>query len=216
MLRKYLFALLLGGLALGGALVWWIASPNTGSQAQAAKPDSEGPQKSLPLSQVILFNSGVGYFQREGSADGNARIDMTFPVNDVNDLLKSLLLEDLGGGRISTISYDSQDPIEHTLKAFALDLTYNPTFGQLINQARGEKAEVTLKESSTQPTSLNGVILGMESAMDSGKEVHQLNLLCSEGLRCVPLAQVQRLRFLNATLDGELHACSRRAGRQTR
>ena len=46
--------------------------------------------------------------------------------------------------------------------------------------------------------------MGMESAMEGNKEVHQLNLLCSEGLRCVPLAQVQRLRFLNATLDTEL------------
>src|SRR5262249_61812822 len=34
-------------------------------------------------------------------------------------------------------------------------------------------------------------------------EVHQLNLLCTEGLRCVPLSQVQRIRFLNGTLDAE-------------
>jgi hypothetical protein len=206
MSRTYLLAVLLSGFAVGGACIWWATSTTAGPQTQTAKTENDSPRKSLPLTQVILFNSGVGYFQREGSVEGNARIDMTFPVNDVNDLLKSLLLEDLGGGKISTISYDSQDPIEHTLKAFALDLTYNPTFGQLINQARGEKIEVTLKEGNNQPSAVNGVILGMESSLDGNKEVHQLNLLCSEGLRCMPLAQVQRLRFLNVTLDGELRS----------
>ena len=205
MRRTYLLALLLVGTGITGAVAWWTTSTTTAQPARAAtKIDEDPARKTLPLTQVVLFNSGVGYFQREGTVEGNARIDMTFPVNDVNDLLKSILLEDLNGGKISTVSYDSQEPIEHTLKAFALDLTYNPSFGQLINQARGEKIELTLKEGNNQPTSMNGVILGMESAMDGTKEVHQLNLLCSEGLRCVPLSQVQRLRFLNATLDGEL------------
>ncbi len=205
MRRTYLLALLLVGTGITGAVAWWTTSTTTAQPARAANKIDEDPaRKSLPLTQVVLFNSGVGYFQREGTVEGNARIDMTFPVDDVNDLLKSILLEDLNGGKISTVSYDSQEPIEHTLKAFALDLTYNPSFGQLINQARGEKIEVTLKEGNNQPTTMNGVIMGMESSMDGTKEVHQLNLLCSEGLRCVPLSQVQRLRFLNATLDAEL------------
>jgi hypothetical protein len=50
----------------------------------------------MPSSQIVLLNSGVGYFQREGSIDGDARVDLQFPANDVNDLLKSLVLQDLG------------------------------------------------------------------------------------------------------------------------
>jgi hypothetical protein len=54
------------------------------------------------------------------------------------------------------------------------------------------------------------VILGMESqrqphGKDQVIEVELLNLLCSEGIRSIPLTQVQRLRFVNATLDSELH-----------
>ena len=205
MRRKYLLAGLLGVLAVAGGIALWTGIITAQSTRVSTKGEEDPARKNLPLTQVILFNSGVGYFQREGSVEGNARIDMSFPAEDVNDLLKSMLLEDMNGGKISTVSYDSQEPIEHTLKAFALDLTYNPTFGQLINQARGEKIEVTLKDNANQPTQLSGVIMGMESSMDGNKEVHQLNLLCSEGLRCVPLSQVQRLRFLNANLDAELH-----------
>jgi hypothetical protein len=163
----------------------------------------------LPIAQVILFSSGVGYFQREGEVEGQARVDLAFPGTDVNDLLKSLVLHD-GGGTVTAINYDSPDPIEKTLKSFALDLTSNPSFGQLLNQARGEKVEVTLQSGATgQPSTLTGTILGMESqrqphGKDALIDVEMLNLLCSEGVRSVPLAQVLRVRFLNAALEGEL------------
>ena len=93
------------------------------------------------MAQVILYSSGVGYFQREGEVEGSTRVDLSFPVQDINDLLKSMVLQDLGGGRVSAVSYDSQAPIDKTLRSFAIDLTSNPTFGQILNQGRGEKVE---------------------------------------------------------------------------
>src|SRR3954470_2239186 len=169
------------------------------------------PAALLPLSHVVLFSSGVGYFQREGEIDGAARVDMSFPATDVNDLIKSMVLQDTGGGKVATINYDSQDPIERTLKTFALDLTANPSLGQLLNQARGEKVEVTLQQSTGGAGgALTGVVLGMESqrqphGKDQAIDVDVLNLLCAEGLRSVKLADVLRVRFLNPTLDAELH-----------
>ncbi len=77
----------------------------------------------LPVQQVVLFSSGVGYFERRGHVDGNATLDFKFNVADINDLLKSMVLEDLGGGRISAVTYGSRDPITKTLKSFAIDLT---------------------------------------------------------------------------------------------
>ena len=91
--------------------------------AEPAEPTQSRP---LPLTQVVLFNTGVAYFQREGTIDGDTRIDLTFPVGDVNDLLKSLVFHDLGGGKVRAVSYDGQEPIDRTLKAFALDLAAEP------------------------------------------------------------------------------------------
>jgi hypothetical protein len=190
----------------------WQAAPSKAEQADKSakvQPD-QPPETKLPITHVYLFSSGVGYFQREGNIDGDRRVDLTFPVTDINDLLKSLVLEDMGGGKITTIGYDSHDPIEKTLKSFALDLTYNPSFGQLLNQARGEKVEVVIKESNAgQPATMQGTIMGMESQQqphgkDALVDVDILNLLCQEGVRSVNLKDVQRLRFLNAALDKEL------------
>src|SRR5262249_32301599 len=154
--------------------------PDPGARAPAERAAGQA----LPLTQVILFNSGVGYFQREGTVDGDARVDLAFPVGDVNDLLKSLVLEDTAQGQVRAVSYDGQEPLERTLKSFALDLTWNPSFGQILNQARGEKVELTLQTAGGgTPNTLNGTIVGMESHPEAGKEVHQLNLLCAEGLR---------------------------------
>lgn len=173
--------------------------------AAAAKPAAP-----LPLTHVVLFSSGVGYFQREGEVDGNARVELTFPAADVNDLLKSLVLHDAGGGKVAAVNYDSQDPVERTLRTFALDLTANPSLGQLLNMARGERVEVTLHATGAGAAgTVAGSILGMESQLqphgaDKTLDIDVLNLLTADGLRSVPLTQVLRVRFLNPTVEAEL------------
>jgi hypothetical protein len=207
-MRRHHFVLVLIATVAISVLLIWRSSPG------APQPPDNGPTASerrsgpnLPISHIVLFNSGVGYFQREGSVEGDARVDLQFPAGEVNDLLKSLVLQDLGQGNISTISYDSLEPIEHTLKTFAIDLTGNPTFGQLLNQARGEKIEITLQNSNGIATStLTGTIVGMEMQTEKDQhEVHLLNLVGDEGMRSVPLNTIQRVRFLNLALDSELH-----------
>ncbi len=203
--RTYLLAPLAGALALGAVGIFFLSD----SPADTPVKQTAG-QLQLPISQVILFSSGVGYFHREGEVEGNARIDLTFPVENINDLLKSMVLQDLGGGRVSAVSYDSRDPVEKTLKSFALNLTGNPTYGQLLNQARGEKVEVLMQQTNTtQPSTMTGVIMGIERqkqqvGKDGIVECEMLNLLCAEGIRNVKLTDVQKLRFLNPVIENEL------------
>jgi hypothetical protein len=191
------------------------------SQAQPAQPPGPAPAPNppalsrpalahLPIAQVILYSSGVGYFQREGTVEGDARVDLTFRVEDINDLLKSMVLQDLGGGHVSLVSYDSRDPVERSLKSFALDLTANPSLAQLLNQARGERVEVTMQQTvAGQPGTLVGTVVGVEmqklpAGQNAVVDAAFLNLLAAEGLRSCKLADVQRVRFLNPVVDQEL------------
>jgi len=96
----------------------------------------------LPLKKVVLFNSGVGFFEHKADVEGDAKVDLKFNVGDINDLLKSMVLQDLGGGKVSTVTYGSMDPITKTLKTFAIDLTNNPTMADLLRQVRGETVDV--------------------------------------------------------------------------
>ncbi len=208
MRRTLVLAPLVSALALGGFFVLKPSdSPAGPAEVPAPAAQVGGPQ--LPVAQCILYSSGVGYFQREGTVEGNARVDLTFPVQDINDLLKSMVLQDFGDGTISAASYDSQAPIEKTLQSFAVNLTGNPGFGQLLGQARGEKVEVTLQQgNAAQPGAVTGSVIGVEkqkqpAGKDGAVEVEMLNLWCAEGMRSLKLSDVLRVRFLNPVLEGE-------------
>lgn len=163
---------------------------------------AEETAPALPLKKVVLFSSGVGFYEHEGKVTGNADVDLKFNVKDVNDLLKSMVPQDLDGGAVSTVTYGSMDPITKTLQTFAVDLTRNPTMADLLGQIRGEKAE--LETSKT----IIGTILGVErrrrAVKDEVIEEDFINLLTDGGLTSVPLSGVQRIKLLNEKLDGEL------------
>jgi hypothetical protein len=212
MRRTLVLASVAGAVALAGVVL--LLRPGL-SSARPDKPADHGdqavkPASALPIDQVVLYSSGVGYFQRAGKVQGNARIDLAFQVQDINDLLKSMVLRDLAGGQVSAVSYDSQDPVDKTLKSFAINLQGNPSYSAILNQARGERIEAVLQQTNTtQPGTLTGSILGVEQqkqqvGKDQTVEVDVLNMWCAEGIRSVKLADVQRLRFLNPVLDGEV------------
>jgi hypothetical protein len=209
--RKGYLACLGGGAVLTLAAFVFLSSRSTTAEPnkQAAKEGPAYQVTQLPIGQVVLFSSGVGYFQREGRVEGNARVDLSFPVQDINDLLKSMVVRDFDGGHVSTVSYESSAPIERTLKSFAVNLTSNPSFAQILNQARGERVEVVLQQTNAaQPGTLNGTLIGCEKQKQAvgGKdtvEVELLNLWCADGMRGLKLPEVQRVRFLNPTLDSE-------------
>jgi hypothetical protein len=199
--RKLLWALPVAGAAGLGLYVDRIAD------AVGEKKDVK-PAIALPMTRVVLFNSGVGYFTRGGEVEGEARVDLIFPEEDVNDLLKSMVLEDFNGGRVAAVSYDSREPIARTLSSFAIDLNGNPTFANIVQQARGERVEVTVSPTAAnQPGKLVGTVVGVEvqkiASSSAVTETEVLNMWCTEGLRAVKLNDVQQLRFSNPVIEAE-------------
>lgn len=156
----------------------------------------------LPTSKIVLFSSGVGYFQRDGEVEGDATIELTFKADQINDLLKSMILMDFDKGKVAPVTYGSRDPISRTLKSFAVDLTDNPPLGTLLNRLRGVPTEIAAT------TDLKGSILGVEKqrqrVQDEILEIEVLNLLTDTGIRSVPLSQIQRVKVLDERIDGEL------------
>ncbi len=169
---------------------------------QTANQDAESASDAIPLNRIVMFNSGVAYFDRGGEVEGNTQVDLRFNVEDINDLLKSMVLQDSDGGKISTINFGSKDPITKTLKTFAIDLTDNPSLGQLLAQIRGEGVSITA------PEEIDGTILGIENRKSAvGDEVLErefLNLLTDDGLKSIPLESIGSIKLLDAELNAEL------------
>ncbi len=207
MATKWLLAAPVAGAVAVGIGAGVGADKLVGAAPEAAKQDVK-PAVSLPITRVVLFNSGVGYFSRSGEVEGDARVDLSFQETDINDLLKSMVLEDFNGGRIAAVSYDSREPISRTLSSFAINLNGQPTFATIVTQMRGERVEVVLNPgAANQPGKLSGVIVGVEhqkvAAGSATLDAEMLNMWCAEGLRSVKLSDVQQLKFSNPVIETE-------------
>jgi hypothetical protein len=169
--------------------------------ASAAEPQPAAD--ALPLKKVVLFTSGVGFFQHAGKVTDDATVEMKFAADDVNDLLKSMVLEDLGGGTVSTVSYASRDPITKTLGTFAVNLTDNPSMGQILARLRGEKIEADAAAPAA------GTIVGVEKrTVPAGEnktvEKEFVTLLTADGLKTIALDTITRIKLVDPRLQGEL------------
>ncbi len=202
--KKWRWGLGVAALGLaGGVGIDRLTADAAPNNAADLKPAVE-----LPITRVVMYNSGVGYFARSGEVVDDARVDLSFREEDINDLLKSMTLEDFNGGRIAAVSYDSREPISRTLASFAVNLDGNPPFSNILTQLRGERVEVVLTPTAVnQPGKLNGVIIGVEKqkvpAGNTTLDVEALNLWCAEGVRSVKLQEIQQLKFLNPVIESE-------------
>jgi hypothetical protein len=96
----------------------------------------------LPVTRVILYKNGVGYFEHSGHVSGSQDVNVDFTTAQLNDVLKSLTVLDLGKGRITGVSYNSAAPLEHRLGSLRLPVGENPTTAQFLGALRGARLEV--------------------------------------------------------------------------
>ena len=169
----------------------------------AQPPGNRAEEFPLPMEKVVLFTSGVGYFQHGGKVNNDAQVEMSFKSEHINDLLKSMVLEDLGGGTVSTVSYASRDPLTKTLETFAVNLTDNPSMGQFLGRLRGEAIDVD----ALAPAS--GTIVGVEKravpvGADKTIEKEFVTILTKDGLRTLPLDSITRIKLVDPRLQSEL------------
>ena len=171
----------------------------------AVLPQSSSTARTtVPVHRVVLFSSGVGYYEHDGVVHGDAATELRFKADQINDVLKSLVLQDRDGGHVGAVTYPSQAPLSRTLKSFQVDITGNPTLADLLNQLRG--ARVTVAAPGER---LSGTIVGVESrrkAAGTGEPivVPTLDLFTGGLLRAVELPSVTGLSFDDPQLQDEL------------
>jgi len=108
-------------------------------QSSSFAADSAG---GLPVTRVILYKNGVGYFEHAGRVRDSQDVNVDFTTAQLNDVLKSLTVLDLGKGRITGVSYNSNAPLERRLGSLHLAVGENPTTAQFLDALRGARLEV--------------------------------------------------------------------------
>jgi hypothetical protein len=142
---------------------------------QAAAPEPS----QLPVRRVVLYKSGVGYFEHQGSVTGSVDVSIQFTSGQLNDVLKSLTALDLDNGQISSIGYNSVAPLDQRLAALRVPLGTRPDVIQFYNALRGARVEVRTGTSVT-----SGRLFGIERkpARDVVSEpIDVLTVISNEG-----------------------------------
>lgn len=165
----------------------------------------QAASRQLPLRRVILYSNGVAYFERRGTVSGRAEIDLQFKQSQVDDVLKSMVVLDMGRGQIGAVSYNSSAPPSARLADIPFSIeagTEGDTQGGLaavLRQLQGARVVVT-----TAGRSATGAILTVEerqSQADADKPrvtTHALVIASEAGeISSFNLAEVRSVRLVD-------------------
>ncbi len=134
-----------------------------------------------PLTRIVLYKHGIGYFEREGPVEGDATLTLTFKQAEVSDVLKSLIVLDLHGGHVASVSYDSTKPLQQLLSEVALSIPDENGLHGLLPQLKGAR----VRFHQTAATPVEGAILGLDTIQkqtaDGLLETPTLSLLTEDG-----------------------------------
>jgi len=154
----------------------------------------------LPVKEVILFKHGVGFFSRGGEVKGGETVKLDFKASDMNDVLKSLTVEETGGGKVTGLRYDSSEPLGQKLSEFPFKIGEQFSLSSVLDQMKGARIEIKYGSDNI----AGQIVSGREAApaQNGGPQREQLILLLDSGeVRLFDLGAVTGLRFLDAGLQ---------------
>ncbi len=155
----------------------------------------------LPVREVILYKHGVGYFERSGHLAAGESAHLDFQAAEMNDVLKSLTIEEKGGGKISGLRYDSSQPLGAKLAEFPFRLGEGQPLSAVLDQLKGARLELKFAAE----TVAGAIVAARRIAGDAKQsEREQITLLADGGdLRNFDLAAASSIRFSDPTVQGQ-------------
>ena len=169
----------------------------------AANGGSESTR--LPVRRVVLYKNGVGYFEHLGRVRGSQDVHVDFTSAQLNDVLKSLTVLDLSGGRITGVDYNSEAPLARRLATLRLALGEKPTVAEFLAALRGARVEIR----SGAGAAVAGKLLSVERKTRMGTagsvEMEQISLISDAGeVRNVDLNTATSVRIVDRDLNTEV------------
>ncbi|MGD9617556.1 MAG: DUF4139 domain-containing protein [Alphaproteobacteria bacterium] len=157
----------------------------------------------LALKRVVLSNGGVGYFEYEAPVEGDATVTLDVPLDQVDDVLKSLVVYD-AGGTVGEITLPGREPLARSL----VDLPFDPaalnSATDLLNALQGSEVRVI----GPRPLSGRLVHVDRETATGPGGIAEtraRVSLMTPAGLQQVVLQDVEAIAFADPELQRQIN-----------
>jgi hypothetical protein len=157
----------------------------------------------IPLARVVLSSSGLAQFTHSGSITGGSTIDLTVRLDQVDDLLKSLVILD-NQGAIGAVSLPGKAPIAELFR----DMPFGPDALEsrtaLLNAFVGSEVEIGGQVAA------KGRVFRVEPEEvalpnNGGKTTrHRLTLMTQTGLVQAILEEITAIRFSDPQVQAQI------------
>ena len=169
----------------------------------------------LALKRVMLSAGGVAYYELEADVSGDAVLELSVPLDQVDDVLKSVVVFD-SSGRAGTVQLPGRQPLHDLFRDLpfnAQDLgspvtLLNALVGARIRAAGAREIEgQIIRVVPENVTNTNGQVI----------EQHRVTVMASSGLQSFLLYEAQSVRFTDTKLATQIeHALTALARHSTR
>jgi hypothetical protein len=166
--------------------------------------DSNPDSANSPVKRVVLYKNGVGYFEHVGRVRDTQDVAISFTSAQLNDVLKSVTVLDLNGGRITNIGYGSAAPIDRQLGDLRLPASEKTTLADLLGALRGARLEV---RNGTNVVTGRLFAVERKTRISGGTtlEVDYLSLITETGeVRTTEVSPSFSVRILDRGLTGKI------------
>ena len=151
------------------------------------------------IRSVTLSSGGLAEIAREADVRDGGLITLDVPVEQVNDILKSLVVRD-GAGSVKSLSLPGAMGPEEIFRKLPFNREDFASLSRLLGSVQGAKVEVT-----SGGKTLSGRVLGVEERPgENGASEQILSLLDANGVSVLPLQLDTKVRFLNEDIAQKL------------
>ncbi|MBI4903615.1 MAG: DUF4139 domain-containing protein [Acidobacteria bacterium] len=157
----------------------------------------------LPVKTVILYKHGVGFFERSGELRSGESARLDFKASDMNDVLKSLTLEDKSGAKITGLRYDASEPIDKRLADYPFQIGQGKSLPDFLDQLKGARLSIR----TVAGENASGIIFGSRRVAWGEKSVEKelVVLVVDSGeMRTYDLSAVTSLKLADAELERQM------------
>ena len=153
----------------------------------------------LALKRVMLSSGGLGYFEYEAVVENDATLKLTVSLEQVDDVLKSLVVYD-DKGAVGGLSLPGREPLKQAFKELPFDQASLDSPSALLSALKG--AQISTGGSRA----MSGRIVSVEEetiALGDGKTTTKrtrVTLFTERGLQQFILEDAENLQFSDASL----------------
>lgn len=165
------------------------------------------------LKRVMLSSGGVGYFEYEAEIDNDAQLELDVRLDQVDDVLKSIVIYDDKGG-VGSFRLQSEASMDEIFR----DLPFGPkaltSMDRMLDAMKGTEIQVS------GPRPMTGRIVSVVEESESIGDLatttrHRVGVMTDTGLQHFILEDTKAVKFTDADLNERVMTALEKAAAQS-